>query len=64
LGLGWHAARTDALVAVALCAAAEVELLLAGLGPRSALAAAVATLSLAFRRPGDAVRAAVDDRAE
>jgi signal transduction histidine kinase len=46
----WGSARTDALVAVALFAAAEVELVLAGLGPRSALAAAVATLPLAFRR--------------
>jgi signal transduction histidine kinase len=43
-------AHADALLAVALCAAAEVELVLAGLGPRSALAAALATLPLAFRR--------------
>jgi signal transduction histidine kinase len=41
---------TDALVAVALFAAAEVELVLAGLGPQAGLAAAVATLPLAFRR--------------
>jgi signal transduction histidine kinase len=43
-------AHADALLAVALCAAAELELVLAGLGPRSALAAALATLPLAFRR--------------
>jgi signal transduction histidine kinase len=46
----WGSGHADALVAVALFVAAELELLLAGLGPRSALAAAVATLPLAFRR--------------
>src|SRR5512132_1326641 len=46
----WGSARTDAAVAVGLLAVAEVELMLAGLGPASALAAALATLSLTFRR--------------
>jgi signal transduction histidine kinase len=47
---GWGSARTDAVVAVALFAVAEVEIVRAGLGPSSALAAAVATLPLVFRR--------------
>jgi signal transduction histidine kinase len=46
----WGSAGTDALVAIALFAIAEVEVGLAGLGPSSALAAAAATLPLAFRR--------------
>ena len=50
-----RSAHADALVAIAFCAAAEVELLLAGLGPRAALAAALATLSLAFRRRAPAL---------
>src|SRR5262245_47168259 len=43
-------ARTDALLALGLFVAAELELALAGLGLGSALIAAVATLALAFRR--------------
>ena len=47
---GWGSARTDAVVAIALFAVAEVEVALAGLGASAVLAAGVATLPLAFRR--------------
>ncbi len=47
---GWGSARTDAVVAIALFAVAEVEIALTGLGVAAVLAAAVATLPLAFRR--------------
>jgi signal transduction histidine kinase len=47
---GWGSARTDAVVAIALFAVAEVEVALAGLGVSAVLAAGVATLPLAFRR--------------
>jgi signal transduction histidine kinase len=46
----WGSARTDAVVAIALFAVAEVEIELTGLGVAAVLAAAVATLPLAFRR--------------
>jgi hypothetical protein len=43
---GWGSARTDAVVAIALFAVAEVEVALTGLGASSVLAAALATLLL------------------
>jgi signal transduction histidine kinase len=46
----WGSARTDALVALALLAVAELEVMLKAPGPGSALAAAFASLALAFRR--------------
>ena len=42
--------RTDALAAIALCVAAELEVVLSGLGPGAALLAALATLPFALRR--------------
>jgi signal transduction histidine kinase len=46
----WGSAHLDAAVAVGLFAVAEVEIALRGLGPSSVLAAAAATLPMAFRR--------------
>jgi signal transduction histidine kinase len=43
-------ARSDVLIAIGLCAVVELEVVLEGLGPASALAAAIASLSFAFRR--------------
>jgi signal transduction histidine kinase len=43
-------ARSDVLIALALCAAVELEVVLNGLGPASVLAAALASLPFALRR--------------
>ena len=43
-------ARSDAVIALALCAAVELEVVLEGLGPGSALAAGLASLPFVLRR--------------
>ena len=50
-------ARADVLLALGLCAAVELEVVLNGLGPASALAAALASLPFVFRRSAPVVTA-------
>ena len=47
--------RSDVLVALGLCAVVELEVVLSGLGPASALAAALASLPFVFRRSAPVV---------